>query len=90
MSALERINATVPKPLSDYAQYQVNIGNFGNKSEYIRHLIRQDQENNRESQISFLNRKLQAGIESGVLEDTPDELRIAGRQVIKKIIDQSH
>ncbi|GFO74162.1 antitoxin ParD1/3/4 [Bathymodiolus platifrons methanotrophic gill symbiont] len=39
------MNISVPNPMKDGVQSQVNTGAYANTSDYVRDLIRQDQEN---------------------------------------------
>ena len=38
------MNISVPDPMKDWVQSQVNTGTYANTSDYVRDLIRQDQE----------------------------------------------
>jgi len=38
------MNISVPDPMKDWVQCQVNTGAYANTSDYVRDLIRQDQE----------------------------------------------
>lgn len=62
-------------PLDQFAELRVKTGEFGNKSEYIRHLIRQDKEQITQNQIDYLNRVLQESEESGLSERSPREIK---------------
>jgi Arc/MetJ-type ribon-helix-helix transcriptional regulator len=60
MAALARLNATIPTLLDQYADVRVETGDFGNKSEYIRHLIREDRERHLQSEVTLINQMIQA------------------------------
>ena len=64
MASLARLNETIPQPLSDFANVRVESGNFGNKSEYIRFLIRQDIAAAKGQEIQILNTTIHDGIDS--------------------------
>ncbi len=84
MASLARLNATIPQPLSDFADVRVESGNFGNKSEYIRHLIRQDLEAAKRQEIQLLNKMIKDGTESGIIPKTPEYIFSGEKEVIKK------
>lgn len=41
-----RKTITLPEPMDDWIKSQVNSGRYGNDSEYLRELVRKDQERN--------------------------------------------
>jgi antitoxin ParD1/3/4 len=84
MATLARLNATIPQPLSDFADIRVESGNFGNKSEYIRHLIRQDLEAAKVQETQLLNKMIRDGIDSGISPKTPEEILAGANEVIEK------
>ena len=83
MTTLARLNATIPVPLNEFAEKRVVSGSFTNKSEYIRHLIRQDLEAAKKDEIQLLNKMLQDGIDSGVSPKTPEEIKEDMEETIK-------
>ncbi len=58
------MNISVPDPMKDWVQSQVNTGTYANTSDYVRDLIRQDQEYR--SKLNALQNAITVGIESGV------------------------
>ena len=84
MTTLARLNATIPVPLNEFAKKRVVSGNFSNKSEYIRHLIRQDLEATKKDEIQLLNKMLKDGEESGVSPKSPEDLAQSAQAAIKK------
>jgi len=88
MTTLARLNATIPKPLDQFADVRVESGDFGNKSEYIRHLIREDREKCREQEVILVNKLIQAGRDSGTSEKTPDQLLAGAHAAIQKATTQ--
>ena len=84
MTTLARLNATIPVPLNKFAEKRVVSGSFTNKSEYIRHLIRQDMEAVKKDEIQLLNKMLKDGEDSGVSPKSPEELMESARSAIKK------
>ncbi len=57
------MNISVPDPMKDWVQSQVNTGSYANTSDYVRDLIRQDQENI--GKIQALRQALIDGEKSG-------------------------
>lgn len=66
----------LPESLRDYIDERVRTGNYGNTSEYLRDLIRQDQHN---QAVARLRALITEGLESGegrtVTDAVVDELR---------------
>ena len=69
---------TIPKTITitekneAWIQFQIKSGNYGNMSEYIRALIRQDEE--RERQVEAIRIALIQGENSGISERSPAEI----------------
>lgn len=61
---------------------QIEIGDFTNDSEYIRDLVRRDQEKKRRIQI--INAELAAAEESGISDRTPEEIRQAVKKELRE------
>ena len=57
------MNISVPDPMKDWVQSQVSKGSYANTSDYVRDLIRQDQENR--NKIQALRQALIEGEKSG-------------------------
>lgn len=57
------MNVSLPDPMKDWVEDQMKDGRFANTSDYVRHLIRRDQE--RAEAIA----RLQAEIDRGVTSD---------------------
>ena len=84
MTTLARLNATIPVPLNEFAEKRVVSGSFTNKSEYIRHLIRQDLEAAKKEEIQLLNKILKDGEDSGVSPKSPEELAESAQAAMRK------
>jgi antitoxin ParD1/3/4 len=56
------IHANVPEPMRDWAESLIKAGEFGNLSEYVRHLIREDR---KRRETEELERLLLEGLDSG-------------------------
>lgn len=61
------MNISIPDPMKDWVQSQVETGIYANSSDYVRDLIRQDQE--KRNKIQALQEAITAGLQSGVAED---------------------
>ena len=60
------MNISLPDPMRDWVQTQIQAGKYSSSSNYVRDLIRQDQE--RRDKIMALQEAITAGLESGVAE----------------------
>ena len=67
--------------VKDWVQSQVNTGAYARTSDYVRDLIRQDQENR--NKIAALQTAITAGLESGVSDQSFDEILQAVRNELK-------
>ncbi len=61
------MNIALPEPLRAYVAHRVESGDYGNTSEYVRDLIRKDQQ---EQRIQRLRAMVEEGLSSG--PPTPD------------------
>ncbi|MBI3775941.1 MAG: type II toxin-antitoxin system ParD family antitoxin [Gammaproteobacteria bacterium] len=66
------MNVSLPDPMKDWVEDQVKTGHFSNASDYVRDLIRRDQEY--QEQREALIKALVAGEKSGVSERTIKEI----------------
>lgn len=57
------MNVSLPAPMKDWVEERLKDGAFGNTSDYVRHLIRRDQD--RVAAIAALQQEVDAGIASG-------------------------
>ncbi|MDX2504098.1 MAG: type II toxin-antitoxin system ParD family antitoxin [Gammaproteobacteria bacterium] len=58
------MNVSLPNPMKDWVESQVKTGQYGNASDYVRDLIRRDQQDR--EQIKILQQAISKGIESGI------------------------
>lgn len=56
------LNISLPEPLRDWIEAQIKRGRYGNASEYLRELIRRDQERQAQERLEEL---LLGGVKSG-------------------------
>lgn len=66
------MNVSLPDPMKDWVEDQVKTGHFSNASDYVRDLIRRDQEY--QEQREALIKALVVGEKSGVSERTIKEI----------------
>ena len=57
------MNVSLPDQMKEWVEDQPQDGRFGNTSDYVRHLIRRDQE--RAEAVAALQAALDEGLESG-------------------------
>lgn len=77
------MNVSLPAAMRKYVEQRMERGGFGNASEYVRHLIREDQK--REAQES-LEAALLAGLNSGPgVEVTPEFWEKMKARLAKKV-----
>lgn len=64
--ALATMNVSLPDPMKSWVEDQAGTGAFANASDYVRHLIRKDQE--RQAAITALQAAISEGVSSGAAE----------------------
>ena len=72
------MNVSLPDPMKDWVEAQARTGRYSNASDYVRDLIRRDQE--RADKLAELQKLVAAGIESGVSTRSMDDLLKAARE----------
>jgi antitoxin ParD1/3/4 len=77
------MNVSLPAPMKEWVESRADTGRFANASDYIRHLIRDDQE--RAEKIAHLQKLIDEGLASGVSERSPRDVIAAARQ---KVLDR--
>jgi antitoxin ParD1/3/4 len=70
------MNVSLPAPLKDWVEAQARTGRYSNASDYVRDLIRRDQE--RAEKIARMQRLLTEGLES-VSAESMDDIAAAAR-----------
>ena len=76
-----RKTITLTEQQDNWVKTRITSGDFTNDSEYIRDLIRRDQERN--TGIEQLRAALIEGEQSGISERIPDEIRRVARERLK-------
>lgn len=71
------MNVSLPDPMKDWVEAQAATGRYSNASDYVRDLIRKDQE--RADKIAHLQKMITEGIESGVSDQTMDDILKSAR-----------
>ena len=72
------MNVSLPDPMKDWVQDQIESGKFSNASDYVRDLIRQDQD--RLEKLKALQEAITQGLESGVSDKSMNEILKQARQ----------
>ncbi|OAI14196.1 CopG family transcriptional regulator [Methylomonas lenta] len=75
------MNISIPDPMKDWVQSQVETGAYANSSDYVRDLIRQDQE--KRNKIQALQAAITAGLQSGESDKSFDDIIQAARNSLK-------
>ncbi|SMD15089.1 type II toxin-antitoxin system ParD family antitoxin [Rhizobium sp. RU36D] len=71
------MNVSLPDPMKDWVEAQTKTGRYANASDYVRDLIRKDQERN--DKIAAMQRFVDDGLKSGIGSRSKDELFAAAR-----------
>ena len=66
------MNVSLPDPMKAWVEDQVAEGRFGNSSDYVRDLIRRDQE--RSDKITQMQKLIDEGLSSGIGTMSMDEI----------------
>lgn len=72
------MNVSLPDPMKEWVEQQTRGGRYSNASDYVRDLIRRDQD--RTAKIAAMQQLVSEGLESGKGTRSMDELREAARQ----------
>lgn len=71
------MNVSLPDPMKAWVEEQAKGGKYGNASDYVRDLIRKDQD--RQSKIAQFQKLIDEGLESGLSTRTMEELLAEAR-----------
>ena len=72
------MNVSLPDPMKEWVEAQTRTGRYSNASDYVRDLIRRDQE--RADKLAELQRLVTEGLESGVSDRSKDDILRAARE----------
>ena len=75
------MNVSLPDPMKDWVEAQAGTGRYANASDYVRDLIRRDQD--RLARIAVMQGLVDDGLASGISTRTPEEIRQLGRDRLK-------
>lgn len=82
-----RKTITVTKQQDKWIKAQIKNGGFTNDSEYLRDLLRKDQD--KHAEFLALRAELQKGLDSGISNRTFDEIWEEGRQEALKEVEHA-
>lgn len=71
------MNISLPGPMKDWVETQTSSGRYDNASEYIRDLIRHDQD--RASKISAMQKLVDEAFEGGASDKSLDDIWAAAK-----------
>ena len=74
---MAQMNVSVPDPMKDWCEAQVRKGRYSTTSDYVRDLIRRDQDNR--AGVKALQAAIDEGLASGVSPRTLDEILAEAR-----------
>lgn len=66
------MNISLPDPMKDWGETQTSLGRYDNASEYVRDLIRHDQD--RASKISAMQKLVDEALEGGASDKSLDDI----------------
>jgi antitoxin ParD1/3/4 len=72
------MNVSLPDAMKDWVESQTRTGRYGNASDYVRDLIRRDQE--RTDKIAAMQAWVDEGLASGISERGMDEILAVARR----------
>lgn len=72
------MNVSLPDAMKDWVEGRAGTGRYSNASDYVRDLIRRDQE--RAEKIAALQRLIDEGVESGIGVMSMPEIRAEARR----------
>jgi antitoxin ParD1/3/4 len=75
------MNISVPDLMRDYVQRRIDSGRYASVSDYVRDLIRKDQE--RAEKIGVMQGLVDEGLASGIGGRSMDELLAAAKKQVK-------
>jgi antitoxin ParD1/3/4 len=79
---MQSMNISLPEPLKQYVDGQISTGRYSSASEYVRELIRADEERKAEEQPEA---KLPEGLQGEVTAFTPDDWSAIRTEALAKV-----
>lgn len=80
------MNVSLPDAMKQWVEEQVQTGRYGNSSDYVRDLVRRDQE--RADAREKLQQMVDEALASGIVEMSRDELLARMRLKAKEAVEQ--
>ncbi len=75
------MNVSLPDPMKDWVEQQTKGGRYSNASDYVRDLIRRDQD--RAEKIATMQRLVSEGLETGVASENIDDILEEARKRVQ-------
>ena len=75
------MNVSLPDPMKEWVEAQAQGGRYSNVSDYVRDLIRRDQE--RAAKIERMQRLMDEGLASGISDESMDDIEAAARAELR-------
>lgn len=73
------MNVSLPDPMKEWVEAQARTGRYSNASDYVRDLIRREQE--RTDKLAELQQFVTEGMESGISTRSKDDIRRMSREM---------
>jgi antitoxin ParD1/3/4 len=73
------VNISVPEPMKDWIDDQTDSGRYSDASDYVRDLIRRDQQ--RAVKIAHMQKLVDEGLASGISDETMDDILLSLQDV---------
>jgi antitoxin ParD1/3/4 len=81
MNQISSMNISLPRQMKDWVEEKANSGKFSNTSDYVRDLIRKDQD--RDEKIAGMQALVDDARQSGLSERSMEELRTVARSTFE-------
>ncbi len=78
MAEMSSMNVSLPAPMKGWVEKKANSGQYSNTSDYVRDLIRRDQE--RDAKIAHMQKLVDEARASGMSERSMGEIRAEARR----------
>lgn len=72
------MNISLPDPMKQWVEAQAETGRYSNASDYVRDLIRRDQE--RSDKIAAMQKLVDEARASGISDETQEDIRARARR----------
>jgi len=79
MAEMASINVSLPAPMKGWVEEKANSGQYSNTSDYVRDLIRKDQE--RDARIAHMQTLVDEARESGISTSSVRDIREEARRL---------